>query len=51
MMISLNLLPFYTIFSCGKRKKSYGAKSGEQGECGAIVILLLARNHGSDNAE
>jgi hypothetical protein len=51
MVISLNLLLFYTIFSCGKQKKSCGAKSGEQEKCGAIVILLLARNHGSDKAE
>jgi hypothetical protein len=51
MVISSNLLPFYTIFSCEKQKKSCGAKSSEQGECEAIVILPLARNHGSDKAE
>jgi hypothetical protein len=40
-MVILNLLPFNTIMSSGKIKKSYGAKSGEQEGCGMAVIVFL----------
>ena len=37
-------LPFIDVFSFGKRKMSTGAKSGEYGGWGMIMVLFLAKN-------
>ena len=37
--------PFMGLFNLGNRKKSQGAKSGEYGGCGMIMVLFLAKKY------
>ena len=41
--IVANLRPFMGLFNFGKRKKSQGAKSGEYGGWGMMIVLFLAK--------
>jgi hypothetical protein len=41
MVTSLNLIFFNTVLSSGKRKKSHGVKSGEQGKCGMTSRIVF----------
>ena len=41
--IVANRRPFIGLFNLGKRKKSQGAKSGEYGGWGMMIVLFLAK--------
>jgi hypothetical protein len=50
LSMSSKCLPFNISFLFGNRKKSLGARSGEQGGCSSTVICLLAKNSLANSA-